>query len=319
MINILIYGFTCHKNLGDTLFEQVFKSWFLEPYYNLTFTNYFTKDQLNNCDVVFMGGGSFLDQKVLCEKDSFDLILTKKIFYIGVGAETQIHSDHETLIKAAKLVAIRNEEFVSKVQALNLNTTFVPDLVYSLSVDQNTISEKSKSVLFIPNIYVVPIWTDPNWKHSAWNYFKSEVSQFLDEIVDYDLKFFPMSTDPKLDDKNAAYEIINMMKRKSEVLNSTDNFDSAVNIFSKFDFIITQRYHGIVLAEMLNVPYISLYHHDKLKNCYPQSCPSLNYYGVTKDLLGSTFEKALKVTEFNEISKHKLFKLRNTLSQLINY
>lgn len=290
---VLVHGWYHNQNLGDDLFADAFKHLF--PHHQLTFVNFITASDLQNVDAVFIGGGSFLDQELPIESDLVLYELKKlPIFYIGVGAETQIHPTHCDLLKLAKLVATRSNHNFALIKSINANTIIIPDLVYSLPA--NFSSEKdNNSILIIPNFLVVPSWDEPHWKHTSWEFFKNEFAQALDHFcnLNYKISFLPFSTNRLFDDRAASYEIINRMTKREVpfVLDSSTSGIAAINQISRYSVVVTQRYHGIILSEMAGVPYVSIYHHDKLKNC---SGSKLSYYGTNKSQMIEEINKAFE-------------------------
>lgn len=319
---ILVYGWYGQGNVGDELFKEAFRHLF--PEYQFIFSDRITKDLLKETSAVFIGGGSFLFAPLKIESDALELLKTKKLFYIGVGSETDIHTNHLELMKIAKLIAVRSSVNLDNIISVNQNTLVIPDIVYSLQSSIQKNYPRDKSVLIMANTAVVPNWSDPHWKHAAWNYFKSEFAQFLDILVDskYSINFFAMCQNKKTDDHYAAIEIINYMKNKNTKLlwnNSLGDIGEITNILSQYSVIITQRFHGIVLAEMIKTPYISLYHHDKLKNCSPSNGAFLSYYGISKAQLLSNFNDAQnKLSAFIPIEANIFEVLRESVIGLIN-
>jgi polysaccharide pyruvyl transferase WcaK-like protein len=293
MPTVLIYGWYHQGNVGDDLFMQAFKKIF-PPYFEFIFVNNIKISDLQKSLFVFFGGGSFLNQAPLVQKEAWVLLKKKKIFYIGVGGETAIHPQHEELIKLSKLIVTRTNDYVDKLKELNSNVMFLPDLVFSLQ-NQIVLSKKiDKSILIMPNIATVPKYSDPHWKHAAWNYFKTEFAQFCDWLVEnhYKINFFSMCRNSQLDDYGAAIEIINAMNKRNynyHLIHEMNDIESVTKIISQYQFVITQRYHGIILSEMLNIPYLSIYHHDKLKTTYPNTYESISYYGLNKQVLFDKF------------------------------
>jgi len=290
-MNILVYGWYHSGNIGDDLFCEAFAKMF--PAHKFYYTQVITIDNLTNIDAVFFGGGSFLDGEPRIKPDALNLLKAKKIFYLGIGTETHIHSIHQTLMADAKLIASRSP---------NSNYIFTPDLVYSLSENKKELPALPKSILVLPNIELVPKWNDPHWKYIAWEYFKTQFAQFLDEAVEdgYTLDFFSMCSNDTMNDNWAAIEMINKMKnRKSKyhLLNLKSNFENITQLLSQYSLIISQRFHGIVLSEILNKPYIAIHHHDKIKNCYPNRGNFIPYYEISKHKIVDNF---LKLNQFND-------------------
>ena len=269
-MKILVVGFFWKRNLGDDLFQEAFVKLF--PSYRFSFSDHITKAKLENADAVFFGGGSLLDGTPYIEDGALELLLIKPIFYVGVGAETGISDLHKQLLGVAQLVAIRTPSRLDKIKHLNNNTIVIPDLVYALCVDTQLPEKEIRSkhrLLFIPNIYVIPQHDSPVWKHLLFSLFKNEISQTFDTLLDadWDIRMLGMSKSVDINDDNAAVEIINSMSHKSKdyVIDGTySDFSDLRDLFSSFDFVISQRLHGVILAESCGVPYISIAHHDKL-------------------------------------------------------
>jgi polysaccharide pyruvyl transferase WcaK-like protein len=309
-LKILVYGFYNNQNIGDDLFECAFKKIF--PLYSFKFVTRFTKSDLENCDAVFFGGGSFVYSQIDKEVDCWEILKEKKIFYIGIGVESLIHDEHKHLMQSAKLIACRSIEEIDNLKALNKNSFFMNDIVFSL--DCKVSEEKIKnSVLIIPNTSVVPNNSSPHWMHSAWGYFKSEFSQFIDEISQSkSIYFLPASISQKLNDVGAAHEIVNATSsRTGKVVDAKDfsEKEEIISFISKFETVITQRFHGIVFCEMTGTPYIAIHHHTKLKNSKPHSGISLDYYRLKKSDLHTALEDAQSI-EFLSVDQQQYKNLR---------
>lgn len=289
---VLVYGWYNKNNIGDDLFFEVFKKLF--PQIDFIFTDNITLENIKDVSTIFIGGGSFLSEPPAIQEQCLNIVKTKKIIYVGVGAETDIHPLHKDLISLAKLIALRSPEGFDKIRELNDNIILIPDLVYYLN---NTINNKidSKSILILPNITVVPQNTDPHWKFNSWNNFKFEFSQFLDWLVEneYKINFLSMCKNLEQNDDWAAYEIISCMKNRNE--NYLINSSNIIDTFKKYDIIISQRYHGIVLAEISGVPFISIHHHNKLKTSALNAGSFISYYSSSKQTFIDQFYLTRKI------------------------
>ena len=132
-MKVLVYGWYYKGNIGDNLFVHAFKRLF--PNLQLVFTDTISEKRLEDVGAVFFGGGSFLldPPSITGPFDkTWALLKAKKIFYMGVGVELEIHPFHQELMAQAQLLAIRSSDQVERVKAINPNTRFVPDLVYAL-------------------------------------------------------------------------------------------------------------------------------------------------------------------------------------------
>lgn len=318
-MNVLVWGFygKDHSNLGDELFKEAFKLLF--PAINFTFTDNISEQNLIDKDAVFLGGGSFLTDKPAISDKALEIILSsKKIFYIGIGAETSIHPIHQKLIEKAKLIALRSP--IGRERINNSNIIIIPDLVYSLY--KPIVSNKTKSILVIPNIMTVPNNSSIHWKYNSWNNFKFEFSQFLDLQVDsgYELNFFSMCNSNKENDEFAAYEIINSMtnRNKYNIYSYTD-YNQVIDLFSRQSIILSQRFHGNILAELARTSYVSLWHHDKLKSTYLNEGIFQSFYEISKSSMVKSFSlaKEKKLSQTMSISLDNYDELKLQVSKYI--
>lgn len=302
MKKILVYGFYYKGNIGDDLFIASYRHLF--PDFELTFTDNISIKQLQKADAVFFGGGSFLLEHPNFTEETLQILKSKKIFYIGVGVEAIIHPMHLELMSYALLLAIRSPEQAERLKKINSNVLVIPDLVYALQ-DKVMISSKiDRSVLVIPNITVVPQRVEPHWKHTAWAYFKSEFTQFLDWLVDndYQPKLFSMCHSIEEDDGWVSGELIGHMEKRNRDLFLHDcpsNIQELTRLFSQYEIIITQRFHGIVLSEMTRTPYIAIHHHDKLKLSQPGEGRFISYYNSSKHTFIEAFNQARMINYAN--------------------
>lgn len=279
---ILVYGFyKSPPNLGDYLFTHAFQ--YLFPHLDFTFTDHISVDNLSQCDAVFIGGGSLLDGVPHISDKALQELKTKKIFYISIGAETDIHPIHKELLAQACVVAVRSG--LEKIKDINSNAILIPDIIYSLRHQAKSLPKIPKSILVIPNAMVVPTWSEPHWKHVSFDFFKQEIAQVLDHYLksDFRVDFYPFSQVAGQNDEWAAFEILNRMERKPyQSLAIAQTIEEITQLFSQYDVIITQRYHGAILAEVSQVPYLCLYHHDKLRNTNYNLGQFVSYFEVSK-------------------------------------
>lgn len=316
MKTILIYGHYGHQNIGDELFKESFEILFNScNSYNLIFTDFLNIEMFKNVDALIFGGGSFLNQSISGFNifDFNSIINSIPIFYIGVGLETEIHMDHWFILNKAKIIASRTEDCIRlRLYKKQLNIIDIPDLVYLLKNKINNCEKCLDSVLILPNVSVLPLHNSPAWVNSSWENFKNQFAQFLDYLIDekYNLTFYPMCSNKIEHDNFASYQIISMMKHRDYNMVKTNQ--SIYDHLSSTQAVITQRYHGIILSELANVPVLPIYHHDKLK-----VTDALPYYEISKDRLLNNFwkiknkNKTIDYSAFNQVKD----KVENILKQ----
>ena len=298
LLNLLVYGWYDKNNLGDELFKPSFKKLIK---HNLTFINSFKNIDYSQYDGVIFGGGSILYD----EPEHIDIskLIGKQIFYVGIGAEGQIHFTHKTLLSQANAIFLRSNDNFEYIKKINKNTYITNDIVYSLRPGAKF--KQQNKVLIIPNISVVPTYNDEHWKHTSYNYFKSQFCQFLDNLVKhYDIEFLSMCNNDKLDDKWAISNLIsNMTLRNNYKIHTLEPNEFSISDLSIYKCIITQRFHGKVLADINNVPSLVISHHDKLNiDNY------ISYYECSKHNIENSFNKTLnykinKIYNFDELKR----------------
>jgi len=115
-----------------------------------------------------------------------------------------------------------------------------------------------------------------------------ETAQTLDALIEdnYVVDFYAMSQIPEEHDEWAGIELINKMKHKPKLhLPTCNDVSSITELFSQYGVILTQRYHGAVLAEMSGTPYVCVYHHDKLRHTSFDLGRFVPYFGISKGKL----------------------------------
>ncbi len=283
-ISILAYGWYHHGNVGDELFCDAFR--LLMPEAELTFVDKISAKDLEGKRAVVFGGGSFLYKEPRIDSDVFDLLVAIPTAYIGVGVEAEVHPVHLRLMKKSKIVAVRTALGTKHLRSMGVDAMSIPDIVHIVPVVQG--KRIPNSILFVSNVETIPKWDAPSWAHLAWERFKNEAAQFLDERLSsgWKISFLSMCKNLWMDDLWAATEIVSKMTRRStrfEMIQASEISASQVlEEFSKRSIVISQRYHGLVLAEMVNVPSISVHHHDKLKNIEPFRGEKVPYYEFSK-------------------------------------
>lgn len=297
-MKVLVYGWYHQGNIGDDLFMDAYRHLF--PDIDFEFSEKITLDKLKDVDAVFIGGGSFLLDRPNISSEALQVLPTKKVFYLGVGVEADIHPTHQALISHAQMIATRSPEQVERLKSFNHNVKYVPDLVYSLQSKLSKPAKINKSVLVMSNLSVVPNNSDPHWKHASWAYFKSEFGQFLDWLIEegYRPQLFSMCRGLNIDDDWASAELVNTLSRRSRnriVTERPVGIEAVSDLVARHELLITQRFHGIVLAEMTRTPYMAIHHHDKLKFSDPNEGTFLSYYNSSKLSYINAFEQTIRM------------------------
>jgi hypothetical protein len=292
MATLLVYGWYGRQNVGDELFKPAFQKLFFPHGVELKFVDYIDGDALKGTSGVVFGGGSMLVDDPNVTPGAAELLLKGKpsAYYVGIGTETTVGPLHQKLLASSPVVAYRDQD--------------VPDLAYVLDAfeDDKRASgpaPEKNGLLVVPNVEVVPTWADAHWVHVAWEHYKNELAQVLDEVVDagVPLNFMAMCANERKNDERVAREIVNRMtNRASYHVYVPGDGATAARLMRAHKAVLTQRYHGIVLAEMSGVSYVSVDHHDKLRLAQPHRGLHCSYHGVQKHVLASLIDQALNTT-----------------------
>lgn len=310
-MNILCYGYygPDKRNVGDMLFKEAFNKLF--PEHIFTFTDIITKEDLSKADAVFIGGGSLLDGAPSFCMEFYEW--PKPIIYLGVGAETNINAQHITPMRNAKLICTRTPGHIEKVRAINPNVIAAPDLVYSLA-SEITAKPIEKTVLVLPNINMVPMHSSAHWQHIVWNLYRAELAAALDILIErgFMVRFYGMDQTDKMMDEWASQEIINAMENRNNnyIIRGYFGSKSLLEMVRSFDMVITSRYHGVICAELAQVPYASIAHHSKLMGAGYRAGCFMTVNEASKDRLLKAVEtrhsqvKAdIQLSDFDELKK----------------
>jgi polysaccharide pyruvyl transferase WcaK-like protein len=302
----LVYGFYGKGNLGDDLFMNAFQT--LWPEVDFKFVSRLTKSDVDAVEAVFFGGGSFLYAMPNVD-DDVDL-RQKKVYYVGVGTETDVHPFHALAMMTAGVVATRTPQFIDKINVMTMgraNVIGIPDIVFAVPKVSVQPKRKPKTLLVIPNSELIPRASDPHWKHVSWEHYKNEFSQVLDHFTreGYSVSFRSMCDNAHMTDEWAAAELVARMDGRRSKMSKAPAMTSmnlATLPYLLTSVVVTQRLHGAVLAEMTNTPYVIVHHHDKLKTFEPCRGVKHPYYETSKASMIEAISNAeLKHLEGNAV------------------
>lgn len=296
MAKILVYGWYGHRNVGDELMAEALRS--LLVGHELKFVDHIKHAELEKSDLVLVGGGSFLSLPFGMDGASFTAIAKKPVIYVGVGAETGVHHDHARLLKHASAVFVRSpaSEQFSEIRP---DAVLMPDLSLALA-SPSLVKRPSREILFLANSQVLPNRTSPNWQRAAWDYFKSETAQAIDELIvgGWKVTMAPFCDDVNHRDSWACAELIAhcVERRRVRCLDATWYDDAAFSkvrpTFDASSVVVTQRYHGAIISQATGAPCVVIHHHDKLARLDPNATKLIPYYGIRKDALVTAIESA---------------------------
>ena len=306
MAKVLVYGWYGHANVGDELMADGLRA--ILPGHALRFVSRLTKDELGKADLLIVGGGSFLYAPLNMEPGVSEVLRYVRVVYAGVGIEGDVHPDHLALMARSPVFARSNGAGVPNVK-------LIPDLVYALGRGRPAGFSQPKTLLVLPNSETLPSRSSPAYVRPAWEYFKSEFCQFVDEVVSdgWSVTFAPFCDDARRRDSWAASELVghcdkrHALKQLSPDWVKDGSFATIAMEYGRHSVVLTQRFHGAVIARATSTPCVVVHHHDKLAKLDPRSFSLVPFYGVRKDLLHAALkgvpnpEKADGSSAFDEL------------------
>lgn len=296
MAKILVYGWYGHANVGDELMAEALRK--ILTGHELKFVSHIKNDHLKDVDLVLIGGGSFLSFPLNMDGGAWSSITKKPIIYVGVGAETDVHYKQARYLERAAAVFVRSAPS-PQFSEIRPDAVLIPDLSLALQTT-SFVKRPNRQILFIPNAQVLPTRTSPNWERASWDYFKSEAAQALDELIvaGWKVTMAPFCDDANRRDSWACAELIAHCSERHKIhcLDASWYGDAAFEkvrpAFDAASVIVTQRYHGAVIAQSTGAPCVVVHHHDKLARIDSTVAKLVPYYGVQKNALKSAIESA---------------------------
>lgn len=288
-MRIFVYGWYNTGNLGDEAFKTSFRHLFSGV--DFDFDSRIPSD-INTYDALFLGGGSFLDQKVTGIEE-----VKIPIAFIGVGIGNVIHSENEKALNRAKIIVVRDSNSYDSESLRAVPVYQTSDLVLSRKDLKPLNLPQTKNVLVLLNDHITP-WGKhvPEWQALAHSWFIQEFSKILDRLTEkeYSISFLPMCINSRVDDRRIAAKVIGHTEHPQNYhweLSPISEDDLRERI-SRASFVITQRFHGIIYSLIENRPVIPICIHDKFKGLTKDlSLPMLDYYGLTDIEFEAIYEK----------------------------
>ncbi|MBO5376512.1 MAG: polysaccharide pyruvyl transferase family protein [Bacilli bacterium] len=322
---ILLVGFYGAPNLGDELMlETLFQYFDFEkvdvtvmladnPDYN---SSWFPKVKIIHYpktqsdfnilaqafDAVVFGGGAIIDDKHYENKKSYRgdlgtiildlsdrfIVWKKEIYVLGVSSNDKFLSDEyierlSNVIKNSTYFSVRDKnsyDIINKYcKGINSKSIkIVSDIVFA---NKNLVEFSNKSNE-IKEIGIVWITSDDNIDS-----LKTLISLLKDN---YKIHLIPFYGYVDFDVNNYS-ELISLMDDNSNIVleKLARNMNQLVEVFKKCDFLISMRYHGVLVANLLNLPNLSI--------CYdnhPHYMNKMDYlnkiFGVDNMLLASDLD-----------------------------
>jgi len=314
-IRILVYGWYGKANLGDEAFKDCFRH--LWPEADFIFSSMIPPNINSNYNLLWIGGGSFLEQPISGLED-----VTIPVAFIGVGGCSCPAPSTRMQLERANLIVFRDARALAHWPSPKAHA--ISDLVFAREFKPLEFPKKDQVVVFL-NDFISPRAKGPEWKALAYNWFIQEFTKILDRFsCKYRIKLFPMCVNDMVDDRRTAAAIMGRSEyphRYDWVMDRQTEWDLRAAI-NESQFVITQRFHGLVYSMIENTPCVTMTMHDKFASlCDELDIPVLDFYGLTDRRFTNVLDKVRyrefvtpKMAEYMEDKKAEWKKMAEFIS-----
>jgi polysaccharide pyruvyl transferase WcaK-like protein len=299
-VNIYVFGWYGHSNLGDEAFVTAISC--LWPEYNFYFSDNFDKllELTIHFDAVFIGGGSFLDQKI---KNIENVVNKWPTFFLGVGLNNGVTPENKNALKSARGVYVRDKQSMDVFPS----STLVGDLVLSLGPYTK---KKKDQIIVLPNDYVSPSCLSLAWVDTANAWYAHELAKILDNYVERKTRvlFYPMSVSQVTDDRRQAAIIISKMKHKGSSFvdwHLSSKQEEFLYELASSKLCITNRLHGGIFSAITRTPFLIVSSNSKMKAFASEIGVSwINYYSFVTEEFDSVLQEVKGVDFLKKVEEY---------------
>lgn len=289
---ILVLGYYYKNNIGDDIFEYVFKQHVFKNIDVHLTIEYIDKlplicenlyeNRLEPFDCVIIGGGELVNAYYFSEyyvsliRQHFSSI---PILFYGIGLS---YPNMLPMLDIGDYFFMRSKSDHESVKAryTSYYTMYTPDLAYYLldSLPQSVPNSQ-------PSIQHVGVCLPQTWFSNTSKDTTAFKQQIVETIIDlsqkYKVHLIPFDTSNSVNNSDIILidSLKDMMKSHEydEQMNQRIhyvNFDSAVSLsdrinkvieyFKALDFVVASRFHSVILSLLTNKPFVSIYTQRKL-------------------------------------------------------
>lgn len=273
---LLILGYYNRNNLGDDIFEYVFRKELIKyetHIYNMSDLKKVCKeiqDKRIKYDNVIIGGGDLVNEHFL---DEGNIKLIRKYFdnipviFYGIGIS---YPDIAKKLDVGDYYFMRNKTDYEMVKGRysSYYTRYTPDISYFLRNGETKTEE-------ITRIRKVGVCLPQTWFGGEENEkFKKQIIEMIRELTrEYSVYIIPFDTSESA--KNSDKTISKWIKGeiKSKNLNimedntggTMERVDRMMEYFKKLDVVIASRFHSVMMSLLTDKPFISIYSTRKIE------------------------------------------------------
>jgi polysaccharide pyruvyl transferase WcaK-like protein len=233
-----------------------------------------------------------------------------KCYFVNVGAGPLEHSLSKWFVKrslfAADYVSFRDGNSQTLVEQIGFSgkSDVSVDCVYSLDLSihhtTNFGGQNEAVVGFSPMAYCDPrVYWDEN--QNIYDNYIEKLASFGEWLVNRQHRIQIFSTEISFDAhaiEDLTVALRNRVGASASIgLGTVDGFSELISVIRSSDYVITCRYHGVILAHLMNKPVLAISHHHKVMTLmgdlgFSEYCVDIRKFDL--NLLADTFTRLIE-------------------------
>ena len=256
-MKLTMLGWYGKRNIGDEAFKTAHALMFAG--HELT---HVVEQVPEDSDCIILGGGDVVMPFYL------KAIPAGRPFYVlgaGLGYESEV--DH-LANQPVKEAVLRNRADVRLAVSRGLCATYAPDITFMIDMPKLATRKtprqgrrKRAAVILSDHISPSPWHRDPR-RLSYYDYMKWELALSMDALADYyDFHWIPFSADVNANDQRIHLDTFGRVERRRgahRVHEYPGGPEAAIALLGDMDLVISMKYHGVLFATNLGVPFVNI-------------------------------------------------------------
>lgn len=229
---------------------------------------------VRNYDVFILIGGSMFQQigsPFRWFKNWLSLYLTvfcfrlmrKKVVFMGFNFgpyDSKIFFYlHRLLFRLVNYLSVRDEKTYSLFDQ-NKHIHFYPDIVFGLKVEEEAATKKKDNI----GISIMDFGSNVTFQRQYEN-FLVDVLKGIDKA--FTINVYTFQNSKTINDDMVAQRVLRKVNRDVNIYNyNGKNLQEILNSFSKNEFVLSSRFHSLVLALIFKQSFVSVSYNIKIDN-----------------------------------------------------
>ena len=234
--------------------------------------------EIKKSDLLLMGGGSLLQDATSPRSIIYylGLVLIAKmmkkpvVFYAqGIGPIHKFYSRKfiKWVVNHVDVITVRDFQSKEDLQLFGIDKAPIyvtADPAITINPEQVSLTKgqeilESFNIDFKKSTIAISV---RNWKNEQL--FKKELAKMADEFIQlgWNVIFLPMQYPSDIE---ASLDIVSQMKyQQAVIIDHKMNFKDILSIIANVDFVIGMRLHSIILAAVMNIPFVGISYDPKI-------------------------------------------------------